>query len=70
VERTCSTVSGVDFFGNDLLNKQANNAENCIPVCLALDGCSHFSYVFGKCYFKSSGAGMRWWANSIGGVCP
>ena len=67
--RSCSIIAGVDFDGSDLMDMVADSAESCIPLCLVHDGCSHFTFVWGKCYLKSSGRGEKIQPAARSGIC-
>ena len=57
-----------DFPGNDIDN-QVMGGEQCGNVCNLKEGCNHFSYHFGKCWYKSAPISSLVKKNAQGGVC-
>lgn len=53
---SCTFESGTVVNGYDLPNGaiKASSAEECVPLCLARDGCTQFSHLWGKCWLKFS----------------
>ena len=57
-----------DFPGNDIGNQELGG-EQCGNVCNLKEGCNHFSYHFGKCWYKSAPISSLVKKNAQGGVC-
>ncbi len=57
-----------DFPGNDIGNQELGG-EQCGNVCNLKEGCNHFSYHFGKCWYKSASISSLVKRNAQGGVC-
>lgn len=45
---------GVDYGGNDLKAVDSTSFTDCMDTCDSTDGCVDVSYVWGRCYMKSS----------------
>jgi hypothetical protein len=58
---SCSTEEGYDYYGNDLPNGniESKSAEECCAACKDRSGCSHYTYIWGSCWLKSSSAGRE-----------
>ena len=65
----CSYRLGIDFYGNDIGSVRANSGDACIVPCLEHPRCSHFTFMYGQCFLKSSGDGMQKSDGAISGVC-
>jgi hypothetical protein len=48
---------GVDYYQPGAPFEKAANLNECIDKCHARDGCSHFSFAWGVCWFKTSSQG-------------
>lgn len=68
-EASCELVGGVDFYGNDIYNERAKSITQCIDGCMAHPLCSHFTFVYGRCFYKTSNAGSRQHETGISGIC-
>ena len=70
----CTLKHGVDYNGFDLTGapgwgKKEKTADLCAASCLGTPGCEYFTYVWGNCYLKTSGAGAKAQGSAISGTC-
>jgi hypothetical protein len=68
----CEFLPHVDLSGNDLdYNLKTTDAEGCAALCLAVSECTHFTYIWGNCYPKTSGDGAKSAndGNAMSGAC-
>jgi hypothetical protein len=72
VSTSCEFINGVDYYGNDIpggYKPDAASADECAAQCLAHEVCSHFTFIWGACYLKSSGEDARTQESGISGHC-
>lgn len=50
---------GTDYFQPNAPSAKASSIFDCVAQCQQRDGCSHFSFAWGACWFKSSSDGAR-----------
>lgn len=65
----CMLEYGIDLHGFDLANQPTTDVAECISACASLDGCMYFTFVWGKCWFKTSDAGRTASKFAISGTC-
>ena len=70
----CALDAGFDYNGHDIprwANLVVANATHCASLCQEHSGCSFFSYVWGRCYLKTSDVGRRASSDvhAVSGVC-
>jgi PKD repeat protein len=65
----CNFKEDVDYFGNDIFPAvEATTSMECCPICQARLGCTHFTFIWGKCWLKTSGAGEVANTHGVGGT--
>jgi hypothetical protein len=48
---------GVDYYQPQAPSEKAADLDTCVAKCQARDGCTHFSFAWGMCWFKTSSDG-------------
>merc|ERR1719272_210041 len=51
------------------MNLAADTADVCGDICLSHITCTHFTYIWGGCYLKTSSDGSRPQPSGISGTC-
>jgi hypothetical protein len=71
ISGACLLERNKDYYGNDLKggSKSGSSVADCTKYCLAQTDCSHFTYLKGKCYLKSSGTGATQHKDAISAEC-
>ena len=69
----CSlTHPNTDFYGGDIpgaMHLPAEDAQACATLCETHGACTHFTYIWNRCYLKSDGAGAVTNVNGKSGTC-
>ena len=71
LQSSCTYEPGFDFYGHDLKQGMVagNTADDCCHVCKARGDCTHFTFIWGSCFLKSSSAGRTPSVHGIAGTC-
>eukprot|EP00038_Savillea_parva_P031143 m.83197 g.83197 ORF g.83197 m.83197 type:complete len:486 (+) comp9522_c0_seq2:134-1591(+) len=67
----CSSLANVNMGGIDLMEKvDTGDAAGCAALCLALEDCTHYTFLESQCHLKAAGAkAPRAEANTMSGTC-
>ena len=67
----CELESRVDYYGDDLQDgmQPGNSTSDCAEHCVRRLECSHFTFIWGKCWLKSSSTGREFNSVGVSGEC-
>ena len=65
--KKCAIDIGFDFLGNDLWQAPALSVDECVKGCIG--ECTHFTFAWGRCFYKSSSAGRKVQPRATSGTC-
>lgn len=65
----CAIELDVDFDGFDLWDEAATSVANCVAPCSSSPTCTYFTYVWGRCFYKSSSEGRHELTSAASGTC-
>ena len=59
--------AGIDYYQKGAPKVSADSATECAAMCEDTIGCTHFTFGWGECYFKTSSSGYRSHPNMVSG---
>jgi hypothetical protein len=66
----CTYERGIDYDGSDVTGGvQTADEDMCATMCSNNNACTHFTFLFGKCYQKTSAKGRKISDAAISGAC-